>query len=112
MSDLKEMWDSHKVTIIAASVLILFLMVGAVFLAPGLYVVVTLVGFLLVTFGGRMSGNREVQYMGILFVVVGIVGLTVLDVNSLTELGLIVAVVGGILLFLVENPRLRSRSNS
>ena len=103
-----SIWDNHGVTIIAASVLVLaVLIVMAVFLAPWLYALITLVGFLL-----AISGNRKVQYMGIFFAVIGIVGLTVLDVNSLTELGLIVAVVGGILLFLVENPRLRSRSNS
>ena len=98
MSDLEEIWDSHKVTIIAASILILaVLMVGAVFLTPGLYVVVTLVGFLLAFFGGgRMSGSRKVQYIGILVAVIGLVGLTVRDVG-LVALGVLVAgVVGGL----------------
>lgn len=112
MSDLKEMWNSHKMTIIAASVLILaVLMVGAVFLVPGLYVAGTFVGFLLILFGRELS-HRTIQYMGILVVLIGIVGLTVLQVSSLTELGIVVAVLGVALLFFVENPRLRSRRNS
>lgn len=112
MSDLKEMWNGHKVTIIVASILILaVLMVGAVFLVPGLYVAVTFGGFLLIVFGRKVS-HRTIQYMGILVAVIGIVGLTVLQVSSLTELGIIVAVVGGSLLLFVENPRLRSRRNS
>ena len=95
MSGLKEMWDSHKVTIVAVSVLILaILMVGAVFLAPGLYVVVTLGGFILIVFGGKVSQSRTIQYIGILVAIIGIIGLTVLQVSSLIELGIIAAVVG------------------
>lgn len=106
-------WDNHKATIIVALVLVLaVLMVMAVFLAPWLYGPITLAGLLLVIVGERVSGSRKIQYMGILLAVIGIVGLTVRDVNSLIELGIIVAAVGGILLFFVENPRPRSRSIS
>lgn len=106
-------WDNHRVTIIVASVLVLaILMVMAVFLATWLYALITFVGLLLVIVGERVSGSRKIQYMGILLAVIGIVGLTVRDVNSLIELGIIVAAVGGILLFFVENPRPRSRSIS
>ena len=101
-------WDNHRVTIIVASALVLaILMVMAVFLAPWLYGPIILAGVLL-----TIPRSRKMQYIGILLAMIGIVGLTVRDVNSLIELGLIVAAVGGILLFFVENPRLRSRSNS
>lgn len=101
-------WDDHRVTIVVASVLVLtVLMVMAVFLAPWLYALITLAGLLF-----AFSGSRKVRYMGILVAVIGIVGLIVRDVNNLTELGLIVAVVGGSLLIFVEKSRPRSRSNS
>lgn len=101
-------WDNHKATIIVALVLVLaVLMVMTVFLAPWLYGPITLAGVLL-----TIRRSRKVQYIGILLAVIGIAGLTVLDVNSLEDLRLIVAVVGGTLLFFVENPRPRSRSIS
>lgn len=108
-----SIWDNHRVTIIVASVLgLAVLMVMIVFLAPWLYALITLVGLLLVIYGEHMSGSRKVQYMGILVAAIGIVGLIVRDVNSLTELGIIIAVVCAILLCFIECSRLRSRSNS